>query len=86
MTFNEKQVLLGQSMKLLMGHPPFMEFVDALRSMKEETLRSACSDKTFKTQFRTVGALGEVRAYIDILALVDEYSAKPEPESEAGSS
>lgn len=83
MTPQEKQQLLANSLKQLTTHPAFMEFVEAVKTMKDEAVASACSDKTFKTAYRTVAALGEVRAYRDILTLVDEYQAQPDPEATA---
>jgi hypothetical protein len=84
MTYAEKQELLDNSLKQLTTHPAFIEFVDAIKQMKESAIVAAVSEKTFKTPYRTVGALGEVRAYVDILNLVEDYRQRGESATGAG--
>lgn len=73
MTYEEKQRFLADSMKMLVTHPPFIEFMDKIVAMREDAIDRAAADRTFKTAYRTVAALGEVRAYQDMLQLYKEF-------------
>jgi hypothetical protein len=76
MTLTEKRELVSESLRQLGGDPRFQSFLEAVQTMRNEAIRAACADKVLRSRGKTVAALGEIRAYEDILALAEEN--KPE--------
>lgn len=77
-TLDEKRELMGAAIKQLNGHPGFEAFMDGLYELREYAIRVAVSDESVGTEGKTLAALGEIRAYEDIFALVDEQRKTPD--------
>lgn len=71
-----KRELLAESLKLLATHEPFIQFMDALKQLREGAVIDACRMDVVENPGKTAAALGEIRCYTDIIALVDESSRK----------
>lgn len=72
----EKQERLRAAMESLVANPNFEEFIDELRTMKDASILYAVSHTTVRDQRESLAALGEVRAYLDI---IDAYEAHRAP-------
>lgn len=65
--------MLAETLKQLCGDSRFMDFMGEVRELREYAIRAAVAEQTVENTGRTVAALGEIRAYEDILNLVAEY-------------
>jgi hypothetical protein len=65
-------------MESLVANPNFEHFVDALREMKDGAVAYAVSHTTVRDQRESLAALGEVRAYSDIISLADAHRSPVE--------
>lgn len=61
---------LQAAMADLIHDPRFQTFCDALKELREQAVAFAVTHDSVKDQRATIAALGEVRAYDDILAVV----------------
>lgn len=77
MTIEEKLELLNETIRQLSGDDRFRVFVEKLREMREDSIAVALHDETCGNSLKVAAALGEVRAYQDILNLIDEYKPIP---------
>ena len=73
---SEKELRLRDAMADLCRDPRFEEFISTLRDMKEGAVAYAVQHTTVRDQRESLAALGEVRAYSDIISL---YEAHREP-------
>lgn len=69
----QKRALLVDSIRQLAGHPPFLSFLDAILELRESAVRDACRNETVSANGPVLAALGEIRAYEDIIAIVSEH-------------
>jgi len=69
----ETQETLRGAMSTLLPNPNFRDFIDALRQLREGAIMYAVSHTTVKDQREALAALGEVRAYSDIIDIVDSH-------------
>lgn len=60
-------------MSTLLPNPNFHEFIDAIRELREGAVMYAVTHTAVKDQRESLAALGEVRAYTDIIGIVDSY-------------
>jgi hypothetical protein len=70
---SEKELRLRQAMEGLLMDPRFHEFIGAIRELKDGAVEYAVAHTTVRDQRETLAALGEVRAYQDILSLADAH-------------
>jgi hypothetical protein len=70
---DQKRQLLSDSIRQLAGHPPFLSFLDAILELRESAVRDACRVDTVAQSGAVLAALGEIRAYEDIIAIVSEH-------------
>ena len=69
----QKRQLLHDSIRQLAGHPPFLSFLDAILELREGAVRDACHVNSVANNGVVLAALGEIRAYEDIIAIVSEH-------------
>jgi hypothetical protein len=72
MDLQQKREAFLEATKQLAGDDRFRTFCEGLRELMDESLHYACSDASFDTPQKQAAAMGEVRAYRDILATVDD--------------
>lgn len=72
---SETQEPLRGALSTLLPNPNFRQFIDALRELREGAVMYAVSHTAVKDQRETLAALGEVRAYSDIIDIVDSYES-----------
>ena len=72
---------LNAAMTGLLGYPHFAVFADTLRELREGAVAYAVEHTTVKDERESLAALGEIRAYGNILSIVD--GAKDRLEEEA---
>lgn len=60
-------------MRDLVQDPRFGEFVNAIRELKEGAVAYAVSHTTVRDQRESLAALGEVRAYSDIISIYEAH-------------
>lgn len=70
---SEKELRLRQAMEALLPDPRFHVFVDTIRELKEGAIAYAVQHTTVRDQRESLAALGEVRAYSDIISLADAH-------------
>lgn len=70
---SEKQEALQGAMASLLPNTNFQEFLEVLRDLREAAVAYAISHDTIKDQRNTLAALGEVRAYDDILGIAKAH-------------
>lgn len=75
-TQEELRAELEESVKQLAGDVRFKVFVKSIEGLHKYAIANACSDAALANPGTTAAALGECRAYQDILGLVDEYREK----------
>jgi hypothetical protein len=71
-----KELRLKDAMASLVASPNFVEFIEALRELKEGAVSYAVQHTTVRDQRETLAAMGEIRAYSDIIGI---YEAHREP-------
>lgn len=76
MTLDEKREHLAESLKLLATHEPFRQFMGALEQLKSSAVQDAVRMDVVDNPYKISACLGEIRAYLDIAALVGEYAPK----------
>lgn len=76
LNIEEKRELLQHSLKLLATHDPFLQFMQALDSLREGAIADACRMDVVENPGKISASLGEIRAYNDIKALVSELTAQ----------
>lgn len=76
MDYDIKRELLQESLRLLVTHDPFLKFMEALEGLRESAIADACRIDVVDNQGKVMAALGEVRSYNDLKALVSELTAQ----------
>lgn len=74
----DKQRRLQQAMFPLMGDDRFHAFMDLLEDMKNEAVGYYVDNDSIKCDRLSLAARGEVRAYLNILAVRDNYQEQIE--------
>lgn len=70
---------LEQAMFPLISDPRFsVDFMGVLREQRDEAVAYAISHDSVRDERRTLAALGEIRAYNDILAIAENYHTQLE--------
>lgn len=67
----ENQERLRQNLLQLAGHVPFRDFVGIIRELHDQAVANAVGDPALQNERMVCAALGEIRAYRDILGIVD---------------
>lgn len=78
MTPSQKRQRLIEAMTPLVGLPQFAEFIDTIRELRDVATENAVRPETLKNQRTTLAAAGEVRAYLDIIAIYEAYKGQAE--------
>jgi hypothetical protein len=73
MNITENRQHLEESVKQLAADDRFKVFMGAIEGLKQAAIANAAADASLANPGTTSAALGEVRAYLDIQNLVDEY-------------
>lgn len=76
LTLDEKRSYLDDSLAALRGNPNFEAFTLALDDLRSESIRAAVRVDSVLSEGATYTALGEIRAYEDIFALIEEKISK----------
>ena len=71
-TLQAKREAFLEATKQLAGDDRFRTFCDGLRELMDASIHFACSDAALETPQKQAAAMGEVRAYRDILATVED--------------
>lgn len=78
MTSAQRRQRLIDAMTPLVGLPQFQDFMETVRELKDVATENAVRPETLKNQRTTLAAAGEVRAYLDILAIYESYKGQAE--------
>ena len=76
LSLEEKRSYLDDSLAGLRGNPSFEAFMLALDDLRSESIRAAVRVDSVLSEGATYTALGEIRAYEDIFALIEEKISK----------
>ena len=75
-TIEEKRAILDQSLTMLAKHEPFLQFMDAVKELKNKAIEDSVRLDVVDDFGKVASCLGEVRTYLDIENLVSEYAQK----------
>lgn len=75
-TYIEKREFLAESIRLLSTHEPFKQFMASLGQLRDSAIQDAVRNDVVGNPQTMAAALGEVRTYLDIFALVEEHAPK----------
>lgn len=73
-----RQRRLELAMFPLIGDDRFTTFLETVRELKEDAVQFAVSNDSVKSDRATLSALGEIRAYTDILGIAENYKLQLE--------
>ena len=68
-----KEAQLRQAMECLLRDTRFQVYLDAIRELKEGAVAYAVQHTTVRDEREYLAAVGEVRAYADILAVAESH-------------
>lgn len=71
---------LRHAMSNLATNSHFADFISLLREMKETSVEDACRDATVASQRASMAAIGEIRAYKQILDTYDDFLSTALPQ------
>lgn len=78
----DRQRRLKESMFTLLGDERFQNFIGLVRELRDECYRYAITNDAIKDSRLTTAALGESRAFNDILAIAENYHGQLEQQIE----
>lgn len=74
----ERNNRVQAAMTPLVGDPRFVEFIDLVRELQDEAVSFSVTDDCIKSDNSLYAALGEVRAYRDIIGIFENFSHQAE--------
>ena len=74
--YDKRRERLAETIKLLATHEPFRAFMHELGNMRDMAIQDACRNEVLDNPTKIAASMGEIRAYLDICALVDEFTPK----------
>lgn len=73
---------LLSALEPLLGDTRFTDFLDTVKELKDEAVITAALQGTISNERTTLAALGEIRAYLDILGIAENYKLQIEADAE----
>jgi hypothetical protein len=70
------------AMEPLLGDDRFTTFLDAVKELKEEAIGRSIMHDSVRSDRATLAAMGEIRAYVDILNIAEDYRLQIESEQD----
>lgn len=77
------ELRIKHAMASLVRNVEFKTFIDTLRENRDATVMDACNDAVVASQRMSMAAIGEIRAYNQIISSYDEYIANAVDDNEA---
>lgn len=78
-----QELRIKHAMASLVRNTEFKVFIDTVRANRDATVDDACNDVVVASQRMSMAAIGEIRAYNQIIAAYDEFVARAVDEGEA---
>lgn len=78
----DRQRRLEEALYPLIGDPRFDTFLSEVRQLRDAAVDFAITHESVKSDRATLSALGEVRAYTDLLNIAENYKAQLEARME----
>ncbi len=79
-----REARIKDAMSSLVQNPNFVGFIDVLRDCRENAIQDACKESVIASQRQSMAAIGEIRAYGEIIGLFDHYIALNEQRVDGG--
>lgn len=77
------ELRIKHAMTSLVGNPEFQQFILVLRQHLEVATIDACTDTVIASQRLSMAAIGEMRAYMAIISVYDDFAERLGPETDA---
>jgi transcription elongation factor Elf1 len=69
---------LRSAMAGLIQDTRFQQFIDLLRDHREGSVRDSCTDAVVKCQRLSLAAVGEIKAYTNLIDVYDDFVSQAE--------